>query len=185
MPLVLILLVLINKRIKYGFIISMALLFGFLADNKELAIGSQAPDFSVKLYNNKDFKLSSLKGSYTLVQFWASWDLPSLKSHAKLIKTYNQFKDFKFIDGKKFNIVAISIDQKAETYKTAIARENLPDNYLICDFKGWNSPIIDTFKIEHIPANFLLDPKGIIIAKNIFNDEIEVELDKYTKNFKK
>jgi thiol-disulfide isomerase/thioredoxin len=145
MPLALTLPALINRGIKYGFTLSLALLFSsFLVDNNELKIGSQAPNFSAKLYNNKDFKLSSLKGSYTLVQFWASWDLPSLKSHAKLIKTYNEFRDYKFIDGKKFNIVAISLDQKMETYNTAIARENLPRDYLICDFKGWESPLIDT-----------------------------------------
>lgn len=185
MPLALILHALINRGIKYSFTLSLALLFcSFLVDNKELKIGSQAPDFSAKLYNNRDFKLSSLKGSYTLVQFWASWDLPSLKSHAKLIKTYNEFRDYKFIDGKKFNIVAISLDQKMETYNTAIARENLPRDYLICDFKGWESPLIDTFRIENIPANFLLDPKGTIIAKNIFNNDLENELNKYTKQKK-
>ena len=181
MPLAQILPALINRGIKYGFTLSLALLFcSFLVDNKELKIGSQAPDFSAKLYNNRDFKLSSLKGSYTLVQFWASWDLPSLKSHVKLVKTYNQFRDYKFVSGKKFNVVEISIDQKPETYKIAIARENVPWNYLICDFKGWDSPLIDSFKIENIPANFLLDPNGKIIAKNIFNDEVENELSKYT-----
>jgi peroxiredoxin len=182
MPLALILPALINRGIKYGFTLSLALLFcSFLVDNKELKIGSQAPDFSAKLYNNRDFKLSSLKGSYTLVQFWASWDLPSLKSHVKLVKTYNQFRDYKFVNGKKFNVVEISIDQKPETYKIAIARENVPWNYLICDFKGWDSPLIDTFNIENIPANFLLDPSGTIIAKNIFNDDLENELKKNTK----
>ncbi len=185
MPLAQILPALINRGIKYGFTLSLALLFSsFLVDNKELKTGSQAPDFSVKLYNNRDFKLSSLKGSYTLVQFWASWDLPSLKSHVKLVKTYNEFKDYKFVNGKKFNVVEISIDQKLETYKIAIARENFPWNYLICDFKGWDSPLIDSFKIENIPANFLLDPKGTIIAKNIFDDDVENELNKYTKQKK-
>ena len=88
------------------------------------------------------------------------------------------------MNGKKFNVVEISIDQKPETYKIAIARENVPWNYLICDFKGWDSPLIDTFNIENIPANFLLDPSGKIIAKNIFNDEVENELQKNTKKCK-
>jgi len=118
MPLAQILPALISRGIKYGFTLSLVLLFcGFLVDNKELSIGSQAPDFSAKLYNNRDFKLSSLKGSYTLVQFWASWDIPSLKSHLKLVKTYNQFRDYKFVNGKNSMWLKLALTKNQKPIK--------------------------------------------------------------------
>jgi peroxiredoxin len=180
MPLAQILPALTNRIVKYSFLVSLAFVCcSFLTDNKELSIGSQAPDFSAKLYNGKDFKLSSLRGSYTLVQFWASWDLPSLKLHNSFIKTYQKYKDAKFSNGKKFNIVMVSIDQKPETYQIAIARENLPWPYLVCDFDGWGSKIINTYQVENIPCNFLINPNGVIVSKNLFDDNLELELKKY------
>jgi hypothetical protein len=179
MPLALILHALIKQRISYFIILGFAFIsFNFLIDN-EPKIGNQCPDFSGKLYDGKDFKISSLKGSYTLIQFWASWDLPSLTNNMDLTATYLKYKDTKFIDGKKFNIVSISIDQKSETYHVVIKREAYPWPYFICDFKGWKSSLIDSFHVELIPTNYLLNPKGVIIAKNLYNNNLETELKKY------
>lgn len=179
MPLALILPALIKHRITYFILVCFAFIsFNFLIDN-EPKIGNQCPDFSGKLYNGKDFKISNLKGSYTLVQFWASWDLPSLTNNVDLTTAYLKYKDTKFIDGKKFNIVSISIDQKPETYHVVMAREVYPWPYFICDFNGWKSSLIDSFHVELIPTNYLLNPKGQIIAKNLYNDNLEIELQKY------
>lgn len=179
MPLALTLPELIKKGITYGIILGFAIIsFNFLID-KEPKIGSQCPNFSSKLYNNKDFNISQLKGSYTLIQFWASWDFPSLTNNLDLTSTYLKFKDMKFIDGKKFNIVSISIDQKPETYQVVMAREMYPWPYFICDFNGWKSSLIDSFHVELIPTNYLLNPKGEIIAKNLYKDHLEIELKKY------
>jgi len=179
MPLVLILLALIKHRFTYFILLGFAFIsFNFLIDN-EPKIGNQCPDFSGKLYNNKDFNIKQLKGSYTLIQFWASWDLPSLTNNLDLTTTYLKYKDNKFIDGKKFSIVSISIDQKQETYHIVMAREAYPWPYFICDFNGWKSTLIDSFHVELIPTNFLLNPKGEIIAKNLFKDDLETELKRY------
>lgn len=182
MPLVLILLALTKHVIKYCiFLILFILNSSFISEETELKIGDKIPFFETKLINNKDFKITSLLGSYTLIQFWASWDLPSLKIQSELIKTYGKFKDTKFTDGKKFNVVSISIDQKEETLITTLKRELYPWQYHICDYNGWNSPLIDSFNIENIPTNFLINPKGVIIAKNLYYDNIETELSKYFK----
>lgn len=179
MPLVLTLPELIKNKITYGIAIGFAIIsFNFLID-KTPKIGSQCPDFSGKLYNNRDFNIKQLKGSYTLIQFWASWDLPSLTNNLDLTTTYLKYKDNKFIDGKKFNIVSISIDQKQETYHVVMAREVYPWPYFICDFNGWKSSLIDSFHVELIPTNFLLNPNGEIIAKNLYKDDLETELKKY------
>jgi len=170
---------LIKHRFTYFILLGFAFIsFNFLIDN-EPKIGNQCPDFSGKLYNNRDFNIKQLKGSYTLIQFWASWDLPSLTNNLDLTTTYLKHKDNKFIDGKKFNIVSISIDQKQETYHVVMARETYPWPYFICDFNGWKSSLIDSFHVELIPTNFLLNPKGEIIAKNLYKDDLETELKRY------
>lgn len=164
------------------YFIALCLLIGlssFLSQKNELKIGDSAPEIDAVLHNKTAFKLSSLKGSYILLHFWASWDLPSLKQHNSFIKTYQKYKDAKFANGKKFNIVMVSIDQKPETYNTAIARENLPWPYLICDYDGWGSKIIKTYKVENIPCNYLINPNGMIISQNIFDENLELELKKY------
>ncbi|MES2653995.1 MAG: TlpA disulfide reductase family protein [Bacteroidota bacterium] len=149
-----------------------------VAPTPSLAIGSAAPDFTTKLDNNKSFTLSSLKGSITLLEFWASWDIPSRKNHLELISIYNKYKDKKFAAAKKFHVVSISIDQKPEVYKVAIVREALPWSYHTCDFNGWYGTVVNLYKVEHIPNNFLLDAQGNIIAKNIFYGDVEVQLQK-------
>jgi len=180
MPLVLILLALTKHLIKYCvFLLLFLFNSSFVMEETELKIGDKIPFFETKLINNKDFKISSLLGSYTLIQFWASWDLPSLKIQSELIKTYGKFKDIKFTDGKKFNVVSISIDQKEETFITTLKRELYPWQYHICDYNGWNSPLIDSFNIENIPSNFLINPKGVIIAKNLFYEDLDKDLVKY------
>ena len=164
---------LIKSIFKYVLITCFCLINCSFQTIPNLAVGSQAPDFTIEQDNNNKLTLSSLKGAIVLVEFWASWDLPSRKNHLELVRVYQKYKDKKFVNAKKFHVVSISIDQKPELYRTAIARENLPWQTHACDFNGWYGNIVTQYKVSNIPANFLLDAQGKIIATNLFYGDIE------------
>lgn len=146
----------------------------------DLKIGEAAPQFSATLSDGSSFQLKDLNGSYVLIDFWASWNLTCRKQNDELNKTFQKYRDRKFRTAKKFFIVSISLDDLKEHWKLAIQRDELLWKHHICDFYSWNSPYTKMFGINQLPANFLLDASGKIVAKNIWFDALnrylEVEL---------
>lgn len=127
---------------------------------KKSLIGKQMADFVQADTSGKQVRLSSFKGKYVLVDFWASWCGPCRAENPNVLKVYNAYKD------KGFTVVGISLDDKAANWKKAIRDDKMPWTQL-SDLKGWKNEISVSYGIQGIPSNLLIDPSGKIIAKDL------------------
>ncbi len=133
------------------------------------AIGSVAPDISLPAPDGSTVALSSLRGKYVLIDFWASWCGPCRKENPNVVRMYNEYK------GKGFEIFGVSLDQSREKWLKAIADDKLTWPH-VSDLKGWESAAAQLYGIEAIPQTILLDKEGRIIAKNLRGAELEAKL---------
>lgn len=133
-------------------------------------VNQNAPDFEVNDINGKKFKLSSLKGYYVLLDFWASWCLPCRQENSNLLNVYQQFKN------QKFKIVQFSLDKNKEDWINAIKKDNTSEFIHVSDLKFWQSDIAKLYNITAIPSNFLIDPNGKIIAFNLHGNDLSATL---------
>lgn len=124
---------------------------------KQLSVGEEAPNFTLPNTQGTQISLASLKGKYVLIDFWASWCKPCREENPNVVNAYAQFKD------KGFEILGVSLDEDADKWKEAIAKDNLTWPQ-VSDLKGWASPIAGLYSINSIPNNYLLDKDGKIIA---------------------
>ncbi len=136
--------------------------------------GTQAVDFTQNDTANKPVSLSSFKGKYVLVDFWASWCGPCRHENPAVVAAYNQYKD------KNFTILSVSLDQNKDKWKQAIAADNLTWTH-VSDLKYWQNEVAQLYHIQSIPANMLIDPNGKIIARNLRGEALYEALGKLLK----
>jgi len=139
----------------------------------ELSIGKTL-DFTQIDNKGDEFKLSSLKGKYVLVDFWASWCAPCRAENPNILKAYRTLKD------KKLEIVGISLDESKAAWLKAVAADAMPWAQ-VSDLKGFKNDVAVRFGITAIPQNVLIDPNGVIIAKNLRGDDLTQQLSVYIK----
>ena len=132
-------------------------------------VGKQAPQFSMPDVNGKNISLSSFKGKYLLVDFWASWCGPCRMENPNVVKAYNEFKN------KNFTILGVSLDKEKEPWRQAIQDDKLAWTH-VSDLKYWNSAAVEIFQFDGIPFNILLDPQGKIIAQELRGEALENKL---------
>lgn len=136
----------------------------------EPQIGDLASEIMLKDANDEVFKLSSLKGKYVLIDFWASWCGPCRQENPNVVNVYNRYKD------KGFTILSVSLDNSKERWLGAIQQDGLTWPNHVSDLKGWQSEAAALYAVRGIPATFLIDKEGIIIAKNLRGAALEDKL---------
>ncbi len=129
--------------------------------------GTELPDIEMTDANGNILKLSSLRGKYVLVDFWASWCGPCRAENPNIVKTYNEYKD------KGFTVYSVSLDTDKDKWLKAIQKDQLTWKYHVSELKGWESKVVQQFGIEAIPANYLIDKQGKIIASDLRGAELD------------
>ena len=138
-------------------------------DSRFGSIGSLAPDFTQQDPNGKEVSLSSFKGKYVLIDFWASWCGPCRQENPNLVNAFNKYKD------KNFTVFGVSLDRSKDAWLKAIKDDRLSWTH-VSDLKFWSNDVAVKYKIQSIPQNYLLDPEGKIIAKNLRGPELHSKL---------
>jgi peroxiredoxin len=138
-------------------------------DSASSWIGKQAPDLALPDVNGHPVPLTSFRGKYLLVDFWASWCGPCRAENPNVVKAYNEFK------GKNFAILGVSLDKEKNAWQEAVRSDNL-DWSQVSDLKFWSSKAVETFKFDGIPFNVLIDPQGKVIAESLRGDDLENKL---------
>lgn len=137
---------------------------------KKLAVGQPAPEIALPNPEGQVVKLSSLRGQYVLVDFWAKWCGPCRKENPNVVKAFKRFKD------KGFTVYGVSLDRNKEDWVQAIAQDGLTWTH-VSDLKYFQSEAARTYDINGIPYSLLLDKEGKIIAKNLRGPALEAKLE--------
>jgi thiol-disulfide isomerase/thioredoxin len=122
--------------------------------------GAMAPEINLATPEGPNLALSSLRGKYVLIDFWASWCGPCRRENPNVVKTYAAYKD------KGFEIYGVSLDQDREAWLKAIEKDQLVWKH-VSDLKYWSSAGAQAYQVNSIPQNFLLDKEGRILAKGL------------------
>jgi peroxiredoxin len=136
--------------------------------------GKKVPELALPDTEGKTISLSSFRGKYLLVDFWASWCSPCRQENPNVVRAYQEFKN------KNFTILGVSLDKEKDPWIEAIRQDKLEWTQ-VSDLKYWNSKAVELFKFEGIPFNLLIDPEGKVIAQELRGTDLENKLKEVLK----
>ena len=140
-----------------------------IENDKATAIGMKAPEFTAPGLNGEQLALKDMLGKITLIDFWAGWCKPCRLENPNVVAVYNKYHK------KGLNVVGVSLDKTAEAWKAAIEKDGLTWNH-VSHIQYFNDPIAKLYNVDAIPAAFLLDENGVIIAKNLRGPALEAKV---------
>ena len=132
-------------------------------------IGKPAPEIRMQDPIGKTIALSSFKGKYVLVDFWASWCRPCRAENPNVVSAFQKFR------AKNFTILGVSLDKNKDAWTKAIMKDGLTWTH-ISDLQEWSSPVVPLYSIQGIPYNVLVDPQGTIVAQNLRGPQLHEKL---------
>ena len=135
---------------------------------KNVTIGTKAPNFSAPTPNGEELALNDVLGKVTIIDFWAAWCRPCRAENPNVVRLYNKYKD------QGLSILGVSLDRKAEDWKKAIEDDGLAWNHV--SNVDYFDEIAELYNVDAIPATFILDEKGVIVAKNLRGVALEDKL---------
>lgn len=141
---------------------------------KSTGVGKKAPDFEQNDTLGSPVKLSSLRGKYVLVDFWASWCGPCRAENPNVVKAYKKLKS------QNFEVLSVSIDTDKKEWLAAIEKDGMPWLH-VSDLKGEKNGAAILYGVESIPQNWLLDPNGVVIGKNLRGEDLDMQIESLMK----
>jgi peroxiredoxin len=141
----------------------------YITYSKVGSVGSAALDFTQNDTAGQPVSLSSFKGKYVLIDFWASWCRPCRAENPNVVKVYNKFKN------KNFTVLGVSLDQEKLAWVKAIEKDKLIWTQ-VSDLQQWNNEVARMYRVQSIPQNFLVGPDGNIVAKDLRGEDLEKKL---------
>lgn len=141
-----------------------------IGESTKLSIGRMAPDFTLNDPKGNPIKLSDLRGKVVLLDFWASWCKPCRMENPNLVNTYAKYKD------AGFTVYSVSLDKNLDQWVNAIQQDKLTWENHASKLQFWNCPVAKQYNVSSIPATFLINEDGKIIAKNLRGAALEQKL---------
>lgn len=138
------------------------------------AVGQVAPDFTISDSTGKPISLSSFRGKYVLIDFWASWCAPCRAENPHVLQAYQK------LGARNFTVLGISLDDDRHRWLQAVKEDGMPWTQ-VCDFKAFNGKAAKLFDLVAIPSNFLIGPDGKILSRTMMGADLDKQLEHYIR----